>query len=240
MPTVRGMAVEGNVYTGFLYAGLMIDGQGNPKVIEFNCRFGDPETQPIMLRMRSDLVELCLAACAGKLDQVEAIYDPRVAIGVVLAAGGYPGDYQQGKPISGLPVEEASGEKVFHAGSQLEGDTVVTAGGRVLCATALGHSVAGRKTGPISWRVASSGTASSTATTSAGAPSSVNSSSNQQGPQGPLFIRRISRSRSPADGPNGLVSLTQQLLYISPSLLPFVTKTAIFTNSSRTVMASCL
>lgn len=142
MPTVRGMAAEGNVYTGFLYAGLMIDGQGNPKVIEFNCRFGDPETQPIMLRMRSDLVELCLAACAGKLDQVEAIYDPRVAIGVVLAAGGYPGDYVQGKPISGLPVEEASGEKVFHAGSRLEGDTVVTAGGRVLCATALGHTVA--------------------------------------------------------------------------------------------------
>ena len=142
MPTVRGMAAEGNVYTGFLYAGLMIDTEGNPKVIEFNCRFGDPETQPIMLRMRSDLVELCLAACAGKLDQVEAIYDPRVAIGVVLAAGGYPGDYQQGKPISGLPVEEASGEKVFHAGSQLAGDTIVTAGGRVLCATALGHTVA--------------------------------------------------------------------------------------------------
>lgn len=142
IPTVRGMAAEGNVYTGFLYAGLMIDPQGNPKVIEFNCRFGDPETQPIMLRMRSDLVELCLAACAGKLDQVEAIYDPRVAIGVVLAAGGYPGDYQQGKPISGLPVEEASGEKVFHAGSQLAGDTIVTAGGRVLCATALGHTVA--------------------------------------------------------------------------------------------------
>ncbi|QWL59066.1 phosphoribosylamine--glycine ligase [Aeromonas jandaei] len=142
MPTVRGMAAEGNVYTGFLYAGLMIDGQGNPKVIEFNCRFGDPETQPIMLRMRSDLVELCLAACAGKLDQVEANYDPRVAIGVVLAAGGYPGDYQQGKAISGLPVEEASGEKVFHAGTCLEGDTVVTAGGRVLCATALGHTVA--------------------------------------------------------------------------------------------------
>ena len=142
MPTVRGMAAEGNVYTGFLYAGLMIDTHGNPKVIEFNCRFGDPETQPIMLRMRSDLVELCLAACAGKLDQVEAIYDPRVAIGVVLAAGGYPGDYQQGKPISGLPVEEASGEKVFHAGSQLAGGTIVTAGGRVLCATALGHTVA--------------------------------------------------------------------------------------------------
>ncbi|ENY73870.1 phosphoribosylamine--glycine ligase [Aeromonas diversa CDC 2478-85] len=142
LPTVRGMAAEGNVYTGFLYAGLMIDGNGNPKVIEFNCRFGDPETQPIMLRMRSDLVELCLAACAGKLDQVEAVYDPRTAIGVVLAAGGYPGDYAQGRPISGLPVEEASGEKVFHAGTRLEGDTVVTAGGRVLCATALGHTVA--------------------------------------------------------------------------------------------------
>ncbi len=142
MPTVRGMAAEGNVYTGFLYAGLMIDTQGNPKVIEFNCRFGDPETQPIMLRMRSDLVELCLAACAGKLDQVEAIYDPRVAIGVVLAGGAYPGVYHQGKPISGLPVEEATGEKVFHAGSQLAGDTIVTAGGRVLCATALGHTVA--------------------------------------------------------------------------------------------------
>ncbi|WP_368163820.1 phosphoribosylamine--glycine ligase [Aeromonas sp. R6-2] len=142
LPTVRGMAAEGNVYTGFLYAGLMIDGNGNPKVIEFNCRFGDPETQPIMLRMRSDLVELCLAACAGKLDQVEAVYDPRTAIGVVLAAGGYPGDYVQGLPISGLPVEEASGEKVFHAGTRLEGDTVVTAGGRVLCATALGHTVA--------------------------------------------------------------------------------------------------
>ena len=142
MPTVRGMAAEGNVYTGFLYAGLMIDTHGNPKVIVFFSGSATTETQPIMLRMRSDLVELCLAACAGKLDQVEAIYDPRVAIGVVLAAGGYPGDYQQGKPISGLPVEEASGEKVFHAGSQLAGDTIVTAGGRVLCATALGHTVA--------------------------------------------------------------------------------------------------
>ena len=140
-PTVRGMAAEGNVYTGFLYAGLMIDTQGNPKVIEFNCRFGDPETQPIMLRMQSDLVELCLAACAGKLDQKEAIYDPRAAIGVVLAAGGYPGDYSTNHPISGLPVDEVAGEKVFHAGTRLEGDTSLTAGGRVLCATALGHTV---------------------------------------------------------------------------------------------------
>ncbi|MGL5993023.1 MAG: phosphoribosylamine--glycine ligase, partial [Aeromonas sobria] len=142
MPTVRGMAAEGNVYTGFLYAGLMIDGAGNPKVIEFNCRFGDPETQPIMLRMQSDLVELCLAACEGKLDQKEAIYDPRAAIGVVLAAGGYPGDYSTNHPISGLPVDEVAGEKVFHAGTRLEGDTSLTQGGRVLCATALGHTVA--------------------------------------------------------------------------------------------------
>ena len=141
LPTVSGMAAEGNVYTGFLYAGLMIDADGNPKVIEFNCRFGDPETQPIMLRMRSDLVELCQAACAGKLDRMEANYDPRAAIGVVLAAGGYPGDYENGKVISGLPVEEASGEKVFHAGTRVEGSDVVTNGGRVLCATALGHTV---------------------------------------------------------------------------------------------------
>ncbi|MEL3923904.1 phosphoribosylamine--glycine ligase [Aeromonas enteropelogenes] len=142
MPTVRGMAAEGNVYTGFLYAGLMIDGQGNPKVIEFNCRFGDPETQPIMLRMQSDLVELCLAACEGKLDQKEALYDPRAAIGVVLAAGGYPGNYSSNHPISGLPVDEVAGEKVFHAGTRLEGDTSLTQGGRVLCATALGYTVA--------------------------------------------------------------------------------------------------
>ena len=141
MPTVRGMAAEGNVYTGFLYAGLMIDAEGNPKVIEFNCRFGDPETQPIMLRMQSDLVDLCLAACAGKLDQKEAVYDPRAAIGVVLAAGGYPGDYGSNHPISGLPVDEVAGEKVFHAGTRLEGHTSLTQGGRVLCATALGHTV---------------------------------------------------------------------------------------------------
>ena len=141
MPTVRGMAAEGNVYTGFLYAGLMIDAEGNPKVIEFNCRFGDPETQPIMLRMQSDLVDLCLAACAGQLDQKEAVYDPRAAIGVVLAAGGYPGDYTSNHPISGLPVDEVAGEKVFHAGTRLEGHTSLTQGGRVLCATALGHTV---------------------------------------------------------------------------------------------------
>ncbi|MFM4704507.1 phosphoribosylamine--glycine ligase [Aeromonas bivalvium] len=142
MPTVRGMAAEGNRYSGFLYAGLMIDAEGNPKVIEFNCRFGDPETQPIMLRMQSDLVALCLAACAGELEGKEAVYDPRAAIGVVLAAGGYPGDYAKDLPISGLPEEEVPGEKLFHAGTRFEGDTVVTSGGRVLCATALGETVA--------------------------------------------------------------------------------------------------
>ncbi|MBP2838296.1 MULTISPECIES: phosphoribosylamine--glycine ligase [Dickeya] len=141
-PTVRGMAAEGNVYTGFLYAGLMISPDGQPKVIEFNCRFGDPETQPIMLRLKSDLVELCLAACDGKLDEKTSDWDARPSLGVVLAAGGYPGDYHTGDVISGLPTQEATDGKVFHAGTKLNGDDVVTNGGRVLCVTALGHSVA--------------------------------------------------------------------------------------------------
>ncbi|EKK3986308.1 phosphoribosylamine--glycine ligase [Cronobacter sakazakii] len=144
-PTVRGMAAEGNTYTGFLYAGLMIDKQGNPKVIEFNCRFGDPETQPIMMRLQSDLVELCLAACEGKLDTAKSQWDARPALGVVMAAGGYPGDYRTGDVIHGLPIEEiANGDgKVFHAGTTLrDDDRVVTSGGRVLCVTALGDSVA--------------------------------------------------------------------------------------------------
>ncbi|MGT3801978.1 phosphoribosylamine--glycine ligase [Vibrio cholerae] len=140
-PTVRGMAAEGNTYTGFLYAGLMIDSNGAPKVIEYNCRFGDPETQPIMMRLQSDLVELCQAAIAGKLDQVESKWDPRASIGVVLAAGGYPSDYAKGEVISGLPTQESAGQKVFHAGTETQGDQVVTNGGRVLCATALGHTV---------------------------------------------------------------------------------------------------
>lgn len=140
-PTVRGMAAEGNTYTGFLYAGLMIDSTGAPKVIEYNCRFGDPETQPIMMRLQSDLVELCQAAIAGKLDQVESKWDPRASIGVVLAAGGYPGDYAKGEVISGLPTQERTGQKVFHAGTETQGDQVVTNGGRVLCATALGNTV---------------------------------------------------------------------------------------------------
>ena len=140
-PTVRGMAAEGNVYTGFLYAGLMIDAAGNPKVIEFNCRFGDPETQPIMLRMRSDLVALCLAACAGELDKQEAVYDSRAAVGVVLAAANYPGEPQKGDVIHGLDAGNNVDIKLFQAGTAQRGDDVVTAGGRVLCATALGNTV---------------------------------------------------------------------------------------------------
>lgn len=141
-PTVRGMAADGLPYTGFLYAGLMIDPNGNPSVIEYNCRFGDPETQPIILRMQSDLTAHCLAALAGKLDSQEAKWDPRASLGIVLAAGGYPSGYRKGDVISGLPQGETAGEKVFHAGTALQDDQVVTAGGRVLCVTALGASVA--------------------------------------------------------------------------------------------------
>ncbi|HEY6529478.1 MAG TPA: phosphoribosylamine--glycine ligase [Cellvibrionaceae bacterium] len=158
LPTLRGMAAEGNSYTGFLYAGLMIDAAGNPKVIEYNCRFGDPETQPIMLRLQSDLTELCQAALAGTLDQIEANWDPRPAVGVVLAAGGYPNEYAKGDVIEGLAAAAALPGKVFHAGTQEKGDTVVTAGGRVLCATALGDTVteaqqaAYRLTDTITWQ----------------------------------------------------------------------------------------
>lgn len=141
-PTVRGMAAEGNTYVGFLYAGLMISAEGQPKVIEFNCRFGDPETQPIMLRLRSDLVALCLAGAEGTLDQQTSLWDERPALGVVLAAGGYPGDYRTGDAIHGLPQQESADGKVFHAGTQLEDGEVVTSGGRVLCVTALGETVA--------------------------------------------------------------------------------------------------
>lgn len=141
MPTLRGMASEGNAYTGFLYAGLMITADGTPKVIEYNCRFGDPETQPIMLRLQSDLVQLCQAALAGKLDQTQTQWDDRPAVGVVLAAGGYPGDYAKGLPISGLEGADDADSKVFHAGTKLVDGQVLTNGGRVLCATALGNSV---------------------------------------------------------------------------------------------------
>ncbi|WP_334324293.1 phosphoribosylamine--glycine ligase [Gilliamella apicola] len=140
-PTVNGMAQEGNVYVGFLYAGLMIDKEGNPKVIEFNCRFGDPETQPIMMRLQSDLVKLCLAAVDGNLNTVKSKWDPRPALGVVMAAGGYPGDYNTQDEIIGLPTESSSDCKVFHAGTSFEKGQVFTKGGRVLCVTALGNTV---------------------------------------------------------------------------------------------------
>ncbi len=141
-PTVQGMAAEGHPYTGFLYAGVMIDKEGIPKVLEYNCRFGDPETQPIMLRLRSDLVELCNAALDGKLDQCRTEWDSRPALGVVLAAGGYPASYAKGEIISGLPEGDSKERKVFHAGTAEREGAVVTNGGRVLCATALGESVA--------------------------------------------------------------------------------------------------
>ena len=146
-PTVKGMADEGNSYTGFLYAGLMIMADGTPKVIEYNCRFGDPETQPIMLRLQSDLVDHCLAALEGKLDSQQTKWDPRPSVGIVLAAGGYPGSYNKGDIISGLPNldnDEANAlvcEKVFHAGTQQIDSNICTNGGRVLCSTALGASV---------------------------------------------------------------------------------------------------
>ncbi|GGI99599.1 phosphoribosylamine--glycine ligase [Halopseudomonas pertucinogena] len=156
-PTVRGMAAEGNIYTGFLYAGLMIDSSGAPRVIEFNCRFGDPETQPILLRLQSSLVELVEAALDGRLDQTEAQWDPRPSLGVVLAAGGYPGDYRKGDVINGLDEATSDDGKVFHAGTGLRDGKVVTQGGRVLCATALGDTVAAAQQGAyalarkISW-----------------------------------------------------------------------------------------
>ncbi len=140
-PTVNGMAAEGNVYTGFLYAGLMIMPNGQPKVIEFNCRFGDPETQPIMLRLESDLVGFCLKACEGKLDEVKSQWNPKSSLGIVLAAEGYPGDYRKGDEITGLPQSAVENEKVFLAGVAEQEGKLVTNGGRVLCVTALGESV---------------------------------------------------------------------------------------------------
>lgn len=141
-PTIEGMAKDGLPYTGFLYAGVMIDANGIPKVLEFNCRFGDPETQPIMMRLQSDLAELCLAAIDGKLDTVTAQWDNRAALGVVMAAGGYPDTYRKADVISGLENASASDLKVFHAGTALnDNGEVITSGGRVLCITALGDSV---------------------------------------------------------------------------------------------------
>ncbi len=141
MPTLKGMAQDGLPYTGFLYAGLMIAADGSIKVLEYNCRFGDPETQPIMMRLKSDLILLCEAALVGDLNKTDSAWDARPALGIVLAAGGYPDVYQSGAVISGLPTEEKENSKVFHAGTrQIDGNTV-TAGGRVLCACALGESI---------------------------------------------------------------------------------------------------
>jgi phosphoribosylamine---glycine ligase len=139
-PTVQGMAKDGIPYTGFLYAGLMIDRDGNPKTLEFNCRMGDPETQPIMLRLKSDLVDLVEHAVNGTLDQAEAIWDRRIALGVVLAAANYPDTPRSGDVIDGLQ-QELQDAHVFHAGTRLVDGNVVTNGGRVLCVTALGDTV---------------------------------------------------------------------------------------------------
>jgi len=140
-PTVRGMSQEGHPYTGFLYAGVMIAPDGTPKVLEYNCRFGDPETQPVMMRLQSDFIELIEAALDGKLDRAQARWDTRAAVGVVMAAGGYPGAYSKGDVITGLPQNSIPDCKVFHAGTTLKNNTVVTSGGRVLCVTALGATV---------------------------------------------------------------------------------------------------
>jgi phosphoribosylamine--glycine ligase len=144
-PAVAGMAKDGVPYTGFLYAGLMIDKAGNPRTLEFNCRMGDPETQPIILRLKSDLLDLVEHAVRGKLDEVEAAWDRRAALGVVLAAHGYPDEPRKGDRIEGLP-KPTEDCRVFHAGTKLEGKAPVTNGGRVLCVTALGHSVASART----------------------------------------------------------------------------------------------
>ena len=139
-PTVKGMASEGNKYLGFLYAGLMISPEGQPKVIEYNCRFGDPETQPIMMRLESDLVELCQKAIDGELQNATTDWNPNPSVGVVIAAGGYPAAYNKGETITGL--DSSLGGKVFHAGTKLDKQgNVLTNGGRVLCATAIGNTV---------------------------------------------------------------------------------------------------
>jgi phosphoribosylamine--glycine ligase len=141
-PTLDGLRADGIDYLGFLYAGLMISTDGTPKVLEFNCRFGDPETQPIMARLNSDLVDLCKAAVDGNLTDKTIDWDPRAALGVVMAAGGYPTSYRKGDRIDGLPEVIGIEGKVFHAGTAMQGDDVVTSGGRVLCVVGLGDTVA--------------------------------------------------------------------------------------------------
>jgi phosphoribosylamine--glycine ligase len=141
-PTLRGLRLDGNPYLGFLYAGLMIADDGTPNVLEFNCRFGDPETQPILMRLQSDLIALCDAALDASLDKIDARWDPRAALGVVMAGGGYPDNYRKGDPISGLDAAALLPGKVFHAGTRGSGPQILTAGGRVLCAVGIGDSVA--------------------------------------------------------------------------------------------------
>jgi len=141
-PTLDGMLKDGNNYLGFLYAGLMITADGTPKVIEFNCRMGDPETQPIMMRLRSDLAAICSATLNGTLGEQQTEWDSRAALGVVMAAGGYPGNYAQGMSIAGLDDADSDTQKVFHAGTATGNDDVVTSGGRVLCVVGLGDTVA--------------------------------------------------------------------------------------------------
>jgi phosphoribosylamine--glycine ligase len=140
-PTLRGLRLDGSPYTGFLYAGLMIAQDGTPNVLEFNCRFGDPETQPILMRLQGDLPDLCEAALAGSLDKVDVHWDPRAALGVVMAAGGYPDRYRTDDTISGLEAAARLPGKVFHAGTRSSGSQILTAGGRVLCAVGMGETV---------------------------------------------------------------------------------------------------
>jgi phosphoribosylamine--glycine ligase len=140
-PALKGLADDGNPYLGFLYAGLMIAADGTPRVLEFNCRLGDPEAQPILMRLQSDLIDLCEAALDGTLERLEVRWDSRAALGVVMAAGGYPDAYRKGDPIYGLDAAAVLPGKVFHAGTRAEGTQIVTAGGRVLCAVGLGDSV---------------------------------------------------------------------------------------------------
>lgn len=146
LPTVRGMSSDGYRYRGFLYAGVMIDDKGTPNVLEYNCRFGDPETQPIMMRLKSDLVDLCMAAVNGELAGKHSEWDERAALGVVMAAGGYPGSYEKGDVITGLDEVDDDVTKVFHAGTNMDGENVVTNGGRVLCVVGLGKTVKAAKT----------------------------------------------------------------------------------------------
>ena len=146
LPTVAGMAADGNEYKGFLYAGIMVSIDGDVNVVEFNCRFGDPEAQPVMLRLKSDLPNLCLMALAGELNMAEVEWDPRPSVGVVLASGGYPSNYRKGDVISGLDTTTNENQKLFHAGTTERDGEIVTSGGRVLCATALGETISKAQT----------------------------------------------------------------------------------------------